>query len=272
MAQDLFDANRRNWDERVAIHLKDETGAYRLAEFRAGIDTLHPIESAEVGEVAGKRLVHLQCHFGKDTLTLARRGAICTGLDFSPAAIEAARLLSAEVGVPATFVEGNLYDAPNLISERFDIAYVTWGAINWLPDIRGWARVVAAMLVPGGRLYLAESHPAILPFEEIDGIIRPHYDRRTPAENPIATDEATSYTGSAERIRSTRTYEWIHPLSDIVTGLIEAGLRIDFLHEHEELPYRLYPSMVPVGDQGMYRLPSSLPNLPLSFSLQATKA
>lgn len=266
-----FDANRANWDERVAIHLKDDTGAYRMADFHAGVDTLHAIESAEVGDVAGRRLVHLQCHFGQDTLTLARRGAIATGLDFSPAAIAAARALSAEVGVPATFVEGSVYDAPTLIRDRFDIAYVTWGAINWLPDIDRWARVVAEMLVPGGRLYLAESHPTILPFEEVDGIIRPHYDWRTPRDRPVVTDGTTTYTGSAETIRSTRNYEWLHPISAIVTGLVAAGLRIDFLHEHEELPYRLYPCMVPSGRPGLYRLPDGMPRLPLSFSLQATK-
>ncbi|WP_119679303.1 class I SAM-dependent methyltransferase [Indioceanicola profundi] len=268
----FFEANRTNWDERVAIHLKDATGVYRLAEFRAGIDTLHPIEAAEIGDIEGKRLVHLQCHFGKDTLTLARRGAVCTGLDFSPAAIAAARTLSAEVGVPARFVEGNVYDAPALIGERFDIVYVTWGAINWLPDLKRWAQVVADLLVPGGRFYLVESHPSILPFEQVEGVIRPHYDRRTPADRPLATDEQTSYTGAAETIRSTRTYEWIHPISDILNALIGAGLRLDFLNEHEELPYRLYPCMVPTGTGGMYRLPDGMPRLALSFSLQATKA
>lgn len=267
----FLDANRRNWDERVAIHLKDDTGAYRLAEFRAGVDTLHPIEAAEIGDVAGKRLVHLQCHFGKDTLTLARRGAIATGLDFSPAAIAAARALSAEVGVPATFVEGDLYDAPTLIRDRFQVAFVTWGAINWLPDIGRWARVVAEMLEPGGRLYLAETHPTILAFEEVDGIIQPHFAWRTPRDTPITSDDETSYTGSPEKIRSTRNYEWLHPISDIVTGLIAAGMHLDWMREHEELPYRLFPCMVPTGHGGMYRLPDGMPRLPLAISLQAVK-
>lgn len=109
----FFAANRATWDERVAIHLKDETGMYRMADFRAGIDTLFPVEAAEIGDVTGRRLIHLQCHFGKDTLCLARRGAIVTGLDFSPVAITAARSLATEVGQSARFIQGNVYDVPD---------------------------------------------------------------------------------------------------------------------------------------------------------------
>lgn len=268
----FFAANRATWDERVAIHLKDETGMYRMTDFRAGIDTLFPVEAAEIGDVAGRRLVHLQCHFGKDTLCLARRGAVATGLDFSPAAIAAARSLAAEVGVPARFVQGNVYDAPDLVGRSaYDIAYVTWGAINWLPDIRRWARVVAETLVPGGRLYLAEAHPTILAFDEIAGVIRPGYDYVTPADRPIAEDIDTTYTGAPDRLRSTRTYEWVHPLSAILTGLAEAGLRLTFFHEHELLPWRLFPMMVAGAAADQFVLPRDVPRLPLAFSLGAVK-
>ena len=149
---DYFDANRRRWDEAVALHIKGDSKVYRLSAFRAGADILGPIENDELGDVAGKRVLHLQCHFGLDTLCLARRGAEVTGLDFSSAAIKAARALSRETGVPATFVEGNLYDAPDLIDGAFDLVFVTWGAINWLPDIGRWAEIVAHFLKPGGAL------------------------------------------------------------------------------------------------------------------------
>ena len=159
-----FRINRARWDELVPIHLRSPD--YRVAAFKAGEDHLHPIEAAEIGPIAGKRLVHLQCHFGLDTLCLARRGAVVTGLDFSPAAIAAARALAAQTGIPARFVGGNIYEAPALLGERFDIVYVSWGALNWLPDIARWAAVVAALLDPGGFLYLLEGHPLAMALEQ----------------------------------------------------------------------------------------------------------
>ncbi len=173
MAQSPFDINLASWNERAGIHLADETGFYEIDAFRAGKSTLHAIEAGEIGDVRAKRLAHLQCHIGLDTLSLARMGADVTGLDFSSSALEGARRLAAETGLPATFVEGNVYDARELLTGQFDIVYVTWGAINWLPDIDRWAKVVASLLAPGGFLYLAESHPFALVFEEVDGRLEP---------------------------------------------------------------------------------------------------
>jgi SAM-dependent methyltransferase len=136
--------------------VRNRTGFYPIDRVRAGDDALGSPEDAELGDVARKRLVHLQCHFGLDTIRLARRGAIVTGLDFSTAAIAAARALAAELAVPARFVEGNVYDAPALLNAQYDMAFVTWGSIIWLPDIRLWAQIVAELLAPGGWLYLAE--------------------------------------------------------------------------------------------------------------------
>lgn len=265
-----LDANRRNWDERAAIHARDETGFYRIGRFLAGEDILYGIEAAELPPLQGKRVAHLQCHIGLDTLSLARRGARVVGLDFSPTAIEKARAFALESGLGATFVLGSVYDARNLIDDTFDLVYVTWGTISWLPDVRRWAAVAASLLREGGRLYFADTHPGALAFEEIDGVIRPAYGWRTPADAPLAFDEATTYTGAADRLDNRRSYEWIHPLSEILTGLAEAGLRLDFLHEHELLPYRLFPSMVPAGDR-LFALPPGAPSMPLAISLMATK-
>jgi Methyltransferase domain len=135
-------ANRRNWDERVAIHRRDATGFYAIERFLAGEKRLHAIESGELGEVSGKRLIHLQCHFGLDTLILARAGAIATGLDFSPAAIAEARRLATEIGIAADFVCADVYDARQAVEGEFDIALTTWGTICWLPDIVGWAETI----------------------------------------------------------------------------------------------------------------------------------
>lgn len=267
---DSFAVNLRRWDEAAPIHASSEF--YGVAGFKAGEDKLGSIESAEIGDVAGKRLVHLQCHFGLDTLSLARRGAIATGYDFSPKALTIARQLAAEIGLAATFVEGNVYDAPaKLPRASFDIAYVTAGAINWLPDIRGWAKVVATLLAPGGFLYLLEGHPAanMLDQKRLEDPIVPTYDYFQGKE-PLVFEGAETYTEDGVKLANTTTHEWIHSLSSVIGGLLDAGLRLEWLHEHARLPWRLFPSMVR-ADDGMYDMPAGHPSLPLLFSLKARK-
>ncbi|MBL8895083.1 MAG: class I SAM-dependent methyltransferase [Rhizobiales bacterium] len=265
-----FDANRLSWDERVAIHAEDETGFYHVAKVLNGEDKLNAIEAREIGDIAGLRVAHLQCHFGLDSFCLERRGADVVGLDFSSAAIAKAREMGKTMGLKTRFVEGNVYDARKLLAGDFDMVYVTWGAINWLPDIAGWANVVGSLLKPGGHLYLAESHPTTLCLEWVDGKILPHYDWRTPIDKPFAADDAKTYNGSEKELRNRRVYEWIHPLSDILNGLNAAGLSLAWLHEHAALTWALFPNMVE-GEDGLYRLPADYPQLPLSFSLKAVK-
>ena len=265
-----FRVNRARWDELVAIHLRSPD--YRVAQFKAGEDHLHAIEAAEIGPVAGKRLLHLQCHFGLDTLSLARRGAIATGLDFSPAAIAAAHALAAETGIPARFVLGNVYDTPRLIAERFEIVYVSWGAINWLPDIAQWAQTVAAMLEDDGFLYLLEGHPFAMALdqEQPGSPIAPAFDYFQSPE-PAVNFASTSYTGDPDPIVHTEMHEWIHPLGAVVTALAAAGLALDWLHEHDRVAWRMLPSLEEGADR-LWRLPAGRPSLPLSYSLRAHKA
>jgi SAM-dependent methyltransferase len=150
--------NRANWDDRVPVHLA--SSFYDIDGFLAGADALLPFEGEEVGDVAGKHLVHLQCHIGLDTLSWARRGAVVSGLDFSSAAVKAARSLATSVGIPASFVEADVYDAVAAFGgQRFDIVYTGIGALVWLPSVTRWASVVASLLAPGGFLYLVEGHP-----------------------------------------------------------------------------------------------------------------
>ena len=168
MAGDWRQANRANWDERVGVHL--DSAGYDLAPLRAGCGRLNDIEEAELGPVHGLRVFHPQCHFGHDSLILAQRGAEVVGLDFSAPAIATAQKLAAELGfdAKATFVEADFYNASRAVPRPhdFDLVYVTWGAICWLPDIRAWAEVVADFLKPGGSLYLAEGHPTALVFDD----------------------------------------------------------------------------------------------------------
>src|SRR2546422_9122572 len=155
--KEYFDTNRRHWDELVPLHM--QTRFYDVDSFRAGASSLHALEIEEVGGVGGKSLLHLQCHFGLDTLSWARRGATVTGVDFSPAAIEAARGLALETGLDAQFVETDLYSLPDNLQGQFDIVYTSYGVVFWLPDVRRWAEVAARFVKPGGFFYIAEFHP-----------------------------------------------------------------------------------------------------------------
>jgi SAM-dependent methyltransferase len=267
---DFLAANRRNWDERVAIHRRDRNGFYAVERFLAGGKTLHAIESGELGPVAGKRIAHLQCHFGLDTLILARHGALVTGLDFSPAAVEEARRLAQATGLAADFVCADVYDARSALAGDFDIAYVTWGTICWLPDLTAWAQVVASLLKPGGFLYFADAHPNMLVLEQRDGRLVPEYPIDTPADRPLLFDETATYTGDPTPLAATRTYQWIHSLSRLISALLGAGLALEFLHEHPTLPWPIFPICVPAAG-GLYRLPDDIPAFPLAISLRARK-
>ena len=268
---DPIEVNRRNWDERATIHARDTTGDYMLKRFLAGEDALHEIEAAELGSIAGKRVLHLQCHIGRDTLCLVRRGARATGVDFSAAALAVARQLSAESGLVADFIEATVDDVPRVAPGTFDMVFSTWGAICWLHDMRRWARVIASVLAPGGELYFADAHPALRVLEDVAGKLVVTYDHRTPVERPLTFTEATTYTGDPTIMKNQQSHEWMHPLSAILGELIDAGMTITMFREHEILPWQGLPSMVRASER-MWRLPDSYPAVPLSFSLRARKS
>jgi SAM-dependent methyltransferase len=267
---DYLDVNRAQWDERADIHATDATGFYAIDRFMAGEDILTPIDAGEIVDIAGLRVLHLQCHFGLDTLCLVRRGAIATGIDFSPRAIRHARNLAARSGVGATFVEGNVYDAAALAGGNFDLVYTTWGTICWLPDIARWGAVVASLLKPGGRLYLVDGHPGAAILEEVDGRLVPTYGWRTPPSAPLMFEASQTYTGDERQLANTKSHEWIHPVGDIVSALLDNGMILERLTEHEVLPWRMFGSMEPAGDR-LFRLPANWPRLPLALSLSAVK-
>jgi SAM-dependent methyltransferase len=267
---DYVKINLQSWDERAAIHARDSTGDYMLDRFRAGEDALHAIEAAELGDISGKRVLHLQCHIGRDTLCLARRGATVTGLDFSNCALKVARRLSEEAGLKAEFVQGTIDQAPDLTPGPFDLVFTTWGTICWLPDMAIWAKVIASVLAPGGELYFADAHPAFNILEESEGKLVPTYDFQTPADTPLQFVDETTYTGDPTILSHQSTREWIHSLSAVLGGLIDAGLTITMFREHEVLPWRGLPLLVPASDR-LWRLPEGYPRIPLSYSLRAKK-
>lgn len=264
-----IEINRRNWDERAVIHSRDATGDYALERFRAGEDALHEIEAAELGDIAGKRVLHLQCHIGRDTLCLARRGAIVTGLDFSAEALKTARQLARDTGLQGSFVQGLVEEAPRLTPGPFDMVFTTWGTICWLADLNPWAQAIAAVLKPGGTLYFADIHPGFALLDLKDGRLVPAFDYQTPRDTPLAFTTPTTYTGDPTIMTNQETREWIHALSTIIGSLIDAGLSLAMFREHEVLPWSA-PGLVPKTDR-LWRLPDGHPRLPLSFSLSAVK-
>lgn len=261
-----METNRANWDERVPIHVSGEF--YDVDGFREGEERLRPFELAEVGDVSGKDLLHLQCHFGLDTLGWARRGARVTGLDFSLPAVEAARGIAAEMGLDAGFVQSNVYDAVEALDGRdYDIVYTGLGALNWLPDIRRWAGIVARLVRPGGFLYLAEFHPFAAVFGDEDLSVEHGYFYRS---EPQVWDEPGTYADFEAETVNNRTYEWNHTLGDVISALVEAGLVLEFLHEHDYTLYPRWPFLERHGHDA-YRLPEGVPDLPLMYSLRAGK-
>lgn len=272
-APDWRAINRARWDEAVGIHLGP--GGYDLSDLRAGRARMNAIEEAELGAVDGLRALHLQCHFGWDTLCLAQRGAVVVGLDFSAPAIAAAQGLARELGLEdrARFVQADLYDARAAIAEpaSFDLVYVTWGAIGWLPDIAEWARIVAFFLKPGGALYLAEAHPVAAVFDDRargpDG--RPGYFVPYFHPGPVVLDDPGDYFDPDARLANSGEITFMHPLASTIGGLLDAGLRLQFLHEHAAITWRMFDTLVKDA-HGLFRWPDK-PWLPLAFSLRAIK-
>ena len=266
-----FAANQKLWDAWTAVHAEGEF--YDVAGFRQGGVRVRPYEVAALGDVTGKTLLHLQCHFGLDTLSWARLGAVVTGVDFSPASIRLARELAADVGITdARFVESNIYQLPVRLGEEYDIVYTSRGVLGWLPDIRGWARVVARFVKPGGRFYITEVHPVLQVFEN-EGVSPRELRLQYPYwehGDPLIFDVHGSYADpGADLGAEHKEHGWDHGLGEIVTALIDAGLRIDRLEEYPFLDWST--DFLVEREPGLYVLPDGPGELPLMFSLLASK-
>ncbi len=269
--EDSFVANKALWDAWTAVHAAGEF--YDLAGFRAGGVRIPPYEIEMVGDVTGKSLLHLQCHFGIDTLSWARLGARVTGVDFSPDAIALARSLADDLGFSeAHFVESNIYDLPGALDGTFDIVYTSLGVLGWLPDIRAWARIVARYLAPGGTFLITEVHPIAQALENegvAPGELRlayPYWEHPEPLTFPVTGSYADP---SADLGQDLVEHGWDHGLGEIVTALIDAGLRIERLVEHPFIDWKL--DFLVEDAEGRWVLPpATAGELPLMFSLLAT--
>lgn len=270
-----FEINRRNWDERVPVHAASDD--YGLERFRS--DPLHLSDVVRfdidlLGPIDGLRVVHLQCHIGTDTVSLARLGAAhVTGLDFSPAAVAVARQLAIDLQVPVEIVESDCYSAAAILGEgRFDLVYTGIGALCWLPDIDRWAKVVADLLAPGGRLFIREGHPVLwaLDYEVADPLVVAHAYFET--DEPIIDDEDTTYVETAARLQNTVTHSWNHGLGEIISALMRHGLQLTGLVEHMSVPWSALPEQMVLAGAGEWMLRDRPARLPLTYTLQAVKA
>lgn len=272
---EFIDENRKHWEELAALH--PDTDFYDVASFLDGESTLDPVEPRELGDVEGASLLHLQCHFGLDTLSWARLGAHVTGVDISETAVETARELAAEAELAnrARFVRSDVYEMaenPALADEQFDVVYTSFGVLFWLPDLDDWAAVIARFLAPGGTFYIAEHHPFTNTFGEESTtealrIAYPYFrDRMT-----YDATETGSYAGVApDELEHGPTHGWSHSLGEVVTALSDAGLDIEFLHEY---PWSTFEAMdaMEQGEHGRYYLPERDHDLPFVFTLRATR-
>jgi SAM-dependent methyltransferase len=260
--------NRRMWDESVPLHVASES--YDVPRFKKGWSPLLPLERAQMGSVRGRSLLHLQCHFGMDTLSWARRGARVTGVDFSPPAIAAATRLAGEVGLEARFIEANVYNVSKILRERFDVVYTGKGALCWLPDLGKWARTIAGFLNPGGRLFFVEDHPMAEVYEESprtrELVIRNEYFQRTP----IRDESPGTYAAPEARLRNAISFCWIHPISAVVSALARAGLQVETMLEFPYTYWHRFPRMH-LGSDRFWHLDRGEGALPLMYCLRARR-
>jgi SAM-dependent methyltransferase len=268
------DVNRASWDERVPAHVASpDYQISRFADDPGHLSEVVRFDLPRLGDIRGLRGVHLQCHIGTDTVSLARLGASMTGLDFSAPAVAAARELATGTGADAQFVQGDVYAAPDLLGPGgFELVYTGIGALCWLPDIRRWAGVVAALLAPGGRLFLREGHPMLwaLADERDDGLLVVEYPYFERPEPMVFHDDGT-YATTDVVFENTEAHNWNHGLAEIITALMDAGLELTALAEHDSAPWAPFPGMMEKSAEGEWRLADQPWRLPCTYTLQAVR-
>lgn len=271
-----FDANRDLWNQRTVVHRN--SAFYNLVGFKNGETVLTPIELTELGDVKDKTLLHLQCHFGMDSLDWARRGAKVTGLDISDVAITEAKKLNEELGLDAKFICSNIYDAGisnNKITQTppleglgeavFDIVFTSYGTIGWLPDLEPWGKMIAERLKPGGTFYIAEFHPMVWIFDDDFTHIKYSYEKT----EVIVTENEGTYTDRDADIKG-KEYSWNHSISEVLNALIGAGLRVEMFNEYMYSPYPCFRNVIEF-EAGKWHIKGLEGKIPMVYSLRAVK-
>lgn len=261
--QDYIEINRRSWNDRTDVHIQSEF--YDLDGFLKGKTSLNAIELGLLGNVQGKSILHLQCHFGQDTISLGRLGAQVTGVDLSDKAIEKAGQLAKETDSNASFICCDIYDLPNYLDKQFDIVYTSYGTIGWLPDLNKWAKIISKYLKPNGQLVFVEFHPIVWMFDDNFENVAYNYSNSGAI---VETENGTYADRSADLTLEYVT--WNHGLSEVINGLIQNGLVINSLDEFDYSPYNCFNKAVKI-DEKKYRIEHLGNKIPLVYAIVATK-
>lgn len=259
-----FEYNRESWNELTALHVA--SGFYDLDGFKKGKTSLNHIELKELGDVKGKRLLHLQCHFGMDTLSWAREGAEVVGVDLSDASIAQANELAKELNLSAKFIRSNVYDVEEVLDEKFDIVFTSYGAINWLDNLDKWAGIISRYLKPGGVFYMVEFHPFIFTINDESEIADSYFNT-----GQLVQDVESSYTDNSDvKSKQLKHVEWQHSLAEVINSLISNGLQIEFLNEFPYQVYDCFPNLKPLEEDKWVneRYGDSIPHM---YSIRARK-
>ena len=258
-----FDTNKETWNHKAKIHA--DSDFYDIKAFKAGQSSLNKYELSALGDVKGKSLLHLQCHFGQDTLSWSRMGAKCTGIDISDKAIDLAKQLNTELNFDAQFTCCNVLDTSKYINTQFDIVFTSYGDIGWLPDLKPWAQMIFDKLKPGGIFYMVEFHPIVWMFDYLQQ--PPEMNYGYMQEEVIYEDYEGTYADTDSKINS-KEYTWNHGLSEVINSLITAGLEIEYLNEYNGSPYDVLPYLQK-KDDGLFYTKDQL--YPLIFDIMAIK-
>jgi len=254
---DYLEINKEAWNKRTEIHVKSKF--YDVDGFLKGKNVLNEIEINELGDVKGKTLLHLQCHFGLDTLSWARLGAKVTGVDLSSTAIETAKKLTLNTGLEADFICSDIYSFGETSTEKYDIVFTSYGAVCWIPDLEKWAETIAKNLKPGGTFYIAEFHP----FYDIFSGYPYFYNQQ-----PIIEKEGT-YTENDNGEKSEIAC-WSHPISEVVNSLLKAGIQIILFNEYSYSPYNCFEGMIE-REKGKFYLTHKGEDIPLVYTIKGIK-
>ena len=258
-----IELNKQTWNNKTDVHIASEF--YDNESFLKGKSTLNDIELQLLGDVSGKKILHLQCHFGQDTLSLARLGATVTGLDLSDKAIEKATEMATKLKLDANFVCCNIYDAMDYINEKFDIVFTSYGTIGWFPDLDKWAKIVSHFLHPKGQFIIADFHPVVWMFDNDFKAVFYNYFN----VEPIIEDESGTYADRSSEI-SSQTVTWNHPTSEILNALIQSGLEINSFNEYDYSPYNCFNETEEFAPN-KYRIKHLENKIPMLYSILATK-
>lgn len=261
--QDYININRQTWNHKTDYHIASEF--YDMEGFLNGKSTLNDIELQLLGDISGKKILHLQCHFGQDTISFARMGAFATGVDLSDKAVERAEEFAQKLNLNVTFVCCDIYDAPKFIDEKFDIVFTSYGTIGWFPDLGKWANVVSHFLKPNGQFIMADFHPVVWMFDDNFKTVFYNYFN----VEPIIESENGTYA-DREASMISKTITWNHPVSEILNSLIGAGIEIRSFNEYDYSPYNCFRETEEF-EEGKFRIKHLENKIPMVYSILGTK-